>query len=245
MAEAARAVEAAGRRPGRHQHGLPGAQDLQDRRRRRAAGRPATRPRGIVAAMVRAVDIPVTVKMRRGLTPPGLDARPRPPVASRQPAPPRSASTRAPRPRSTRAAPTTASPPRSWPRSDVPVIASGDIVTPGRRPPGAGRHRVRGRRRRPRRPWAIPGSSATSSPAVARPRPDMAEVVDEIAALRRRRAARPRRVAGLRLPAEVLPAGIWPGTTCRPASWRRCSPPRPWTAPSRACASLAAAPAAA
>ena len=33
-----------GRRPGRRQHGLPGPEDLQDRRRRRAAGRPGARP---------------------------------------------------------------------------------------------------------------------------------------------------------------------------------------------------------
>ena len=44
----------AGRRPDRHQHGLPGAQGAQDRRRRRAAARPRARPARSPAAPPRA-----------------------------------------------------------------------------------------------------------------------------------------------------------------------------------------------
>ena len=66
MAEAARMVEAAGRRHRRHQLRLPRPQGHEDRRRRHAAGGAGPR-RAIVESVADAVDVPVCVKMRRGV----------------------------------------------------------------------------------------------------------------------------------------------------------------------------------
>ena len=56
-----------GRRHRRHQLRLPRAEGDEDRRRRDAPRRPRPRACRIVAAVAGAVDIPVSVKMRRGL----------------------------------------------------------------------------------------------------------------------------------------------------------------------------------
>ena len=69
MALGGRAVAARGRRPDRHQHGLPGAQGLQDRRRRGAAGRPRPRRRARRGRPRGGSGLPVTVKLRSGLRP--------------------------------------------------------------------------------------------------------------------------------------------------------------------------------
>ena len=183
-----------------------------------------------------AVDIPVTVKMRRGLTPAGRDARrdrPAPRGGRRRralrPPPRRGRGVRGPRRpphhrrgrrggrrcRSSRAA-----------TSSTPSDARRVLEDTGCAAVAVGRARARlpvGLRRHPAR-------------RRTGPRPTLDEVVDEIAALRRRRAGSPWASRGaLRLHAQVLPAGTSPATTCRPASSRRCSPPRRWTAPSRAC----------
>ena len=51
----------------RPQHGLPGPEGLQDRRRRRAARRPRPRGRRRARRRARAAGLPVTVKLRSGL----------------------------------------------------------------------------------------------------------------------------------------------------------------------------------
>ena len=79
MAEAARLAEASGRGRHRHQHGLPG--QARDRRlcRLGADARPRQAER-LIAATVRAVPVPVTVKMRLGWDDGVAErARPRPP----------------------------------------------------------------------------------------------------------------------------------------------------------------------
>ena len=50
----------------RHQHGLPGEEGVQRRGRLGAARRTSRWSRAIVAAVVRAVDVPVTLKIRTG-----------------------------------------------------------------------------------------------------------------------------------------------------------------------------------
>ena len=234
------------RRPDRHQHGLPGPQDLQDGRRRGAARRPATRPRGSSTAMVRAVDVPVTVKMRRGLTPrtstPGRD---RPPLRGGRrrgalPAPAR-------RGRGVRGhAPTTASRPRSSRRSacrSSPAATSPRPREARRVLEDTGCAAVAVGRAAPRQPVGLRRDPA---PGRRAPRPGLAEVVDELAAVRRRRARSP---SASRAPCGYMRKfyPLVPRRTRRAGrrAARRSSPPRPWTAPSRACGRSPRPPAAA
>ena len=67
MEEAARMVGRRGRRHRRHQLRLPRPQGDEDRRGRDAARRSPTARAAIVEAVAKAVDLPVSVKMRRGL----------------------------------------------------------------------------------------------------------------------------------------------------------------------------------
>ena len=179
MAEAARAVEAAGADLVNINMGCPvpkicktgaGAALLADPRE-------ASR---LVAAMVRAVDIPVTVKMRRGLTPqdstPAETARH---LAGAGAAAlcfhPRAAAEEYEGRADHRLTAEVVA------AVDVPVIASGDIVTPGdarRVLDDTGCAAVAVGRGALGYPWAFGDILA----GVARPRPDMAEVVDEITA---------------------------------------------------------------
>ena len=137
-----RDVAAAGRRPDRHQHGLPGAEGLPDRRRRRAARRPRPRGRGGArAAEGGGQRLPVTVKLRSGLR-----AGERQRLRARAPAGRRGgrrrdhASTRAPPRSTTGRAPTTRSP-------------RGSCATLGARDP---QRRAQRRRRRARRASSRP-----------------------------------------------------------------------------------------
>ena len=128
MRAAAEVAAEAGRRPDRHQHGLPGAKGLQDGRRRGVAARPGLAV-AIAGAAIEGGGLPVTVKLRSGLEPgdrSGFDLALRL-VAEAGVAAigfhPRSAAVH------TRAAPTTPSP-GSWSsRLDVPVIISGGLRT--------------------------------------------------------------------------------------------------------------------
>ncbi len=179
MAEAARAVEAAGADLVDINMGCPvpkicktgaGAALLAD----------PSEAAALVAAMVRAVDIPVTVKMRRGLTPHG------------------STPTETARHLAAAGAAALCFHPRAAAEEyegradhrltaevvaavDVPVIASGDIVTPAearRVLEDTGCAAVAVGRGALGYPWAFGDILA----GVARPRPDLVEVVDEITA---------------------------------------------------------------
>ena len=55
-----------GRRHRRREHGLPGAQDRETQRRLQPDARTGARGASVIAAMAKAVRIPVTVKMRAG-----------------------------------------------------------------------------------------------------------------------------------------------------------------------------------
>ena len=234
------------RRPGRRQHGLPGAEDLQDRRRAPRCWPTPTAAARVVEAMVRAVDIPVTVKMRRGAHAEHRRARSRPRGASRPPARRPSACTRARPPRSTRAPPTTASPPRSWRRSAIPVIASGDVVDARGRAAGARGDRLRGGRRSGAAALGYPWAFGDILRGVPRPLAGARRGGRRDRPLRRRRAARPSATgARLRVHAQVLP--LVPRGPRRPARRARGAPHRPRrsTGPSRGCGPSPAAPAAA
>ena len=117
------------RRPDRHQHGLPGAQGLQDRRRRGAAGRPR-RARSRSPGPRRAA---AGCRSRSSCAP---GCGPATTAASRSPggwsttaASPGSASTRATPRSATAARPTTSSPRALVEELPVPVLISGGLHT--------------------------------------------------------------------------------------------------------------------
>ena len=128
MRSAAAIAAEARRRPDRHQHGLPGAEGAQDRRRRRSCCATPTSPwplaRGAAEGSGPAGDGEAALG-DRGRRP--LRLRRSPCAWSRRPASRRSASTRAPRPVATRAQPDYALDPRAGRAGRVPVIVSGGL----------------------------------------------------------------------------------------------------------------------
>ena len=82
MRSAAETVAAARRGDHRPEHGLPGAEGLQDRRRRRAIKDPDTAV-AVARAAVEGSGLPVTVKLRSGQKP-GRDRRLRPRAPARR-----------------------------------------------------------------------------------------------------------------------------------------------------------------
>ena len=222
---------AAGADLDRPQHGLPGAQGDEDRRRRGPAGRrrsgrpPACGPSSTRWPARRAGDREDprgAARRRRG----GAPAR-RP--ASSPPAPRRSASIRARRRSSTAGAPTT--PSRSpWPRElPVPVIASGDVGRARRPATGCSAPARRRRRRRhagPRRPRAALG--VRRGARRAEPAPPRDERRRALAPLRRRACCR----AGRRAP--WAPAPVLAAVPPQRRPRRRPLAPRgSWQAPRR------------
>ena len=137
-----------GRRHRRRQHGLPRAEDREAQRRLQPDARARRTPPTVIAAMAKAVKIPVTVKMRAGWS----DAERNAPTSRgwwRMRAPPRSPCTAAPRRRATAGPPTGISSRASPTACPIPVFGSGDCIEP----------------RADRRPAAARASTACSSAA--------------------------------------------------------------------------------
>ena len=189
--------------------------------------------------MVRAVGVPVTVKMRRGLTP-GTS----PPVETARRFEAAGAAALCLHPRAAAEEYGGTADHRITAEVvaavGIPVIASGDIATPedARRVlEDTGCAAIAVGRAALGNPWAFGEILAGRR----RERPDLGEVVEEIASVRRRRAPRDRRLARRRLPAQVLP--VVPRGPRRRAVRTLGTPRRTdgQTPRSRVCAPLAAA----
>ena len=179
MAEAARAVEAAGADLVDVNMGCPVPKICKTGAGAALLADPVAAA-AVVEAMVRAVDIPVTVKMRRGVTPSTAV-----PVDTARRLEAAGAAALCVHPRAAAEEYEGRADHRLTAEVvgavDVPVIASGDIVTPGearRVLEDTGCAAVAVGRGALGYPWTFGDILA----GVARPRPDLAEVVDEITA---------------------------------------------------------------